>query len=485
MNLSLAFTATLPIVTVILCILYLKKNVVFSSFSGLVVTGLLIIFIEKYHLNIYQIAATVKSASILSISAIIVIVPGLYLTRVLREQKSLEGITSWIESLPINPETKALILLVGFLPAIESLTGFGVSLFLGIPIFFKLFPEKKALKLSILGMNIMPWGTLGLATIIGAKLIDKSPAELGTVTSLTSFLVFPYLTMVSLYAIGGTKSLKKYLLLALVLGITLSSLIWLNNRYLYTETAGVFAGIITGIVGMYIGCGNRSYIGLPLKALKPYILVLLLIVSIRFIQPLNLWLAHILVLRSENVSFSPLTSPGIVLLLVALLVQRMESVQISLVEVLKKSQNACLSLITFLLLSQAMLQSGMIKTISAVISSQAGEVPAILLSPLIGMLSGFATGSNLGGNALLITAQYEIGQQWGQGILFAAAHNSGAGHMVFSSIPVIVLAIAIVKDTYHNCLDLSEYYLLKFTLKVSIGIYLAILSAIYILKQFL
>ena len=66
----------------------------------------------------------------------------------------------------LKPENKALILLLGFLPAVESLTGFGVSLFLGVPIFLKLFPQKKALKLSVLGMNIMPWGTLALATII-------------------------------------------------------------------------------------------------------------------------------------------------------------------------------------------------------------------------------------------------------------------------------------------------------------------------------
>jgi lactate permease len=487
MNLSLAFSAFLPIITVIFCLLYLKRNVVISSLFGLGVTALLILFIDSYHLSFNQFVATIKSALILSTSAIIVIIPGLYLNGIIREQKTLDRITSWIEALPINPETKALILVVGFLPAVESLTGFGVSLFLGIPIFFKLFPKQEALKLSVLGMNIMPWGTLALATVIGAHLLQVPLTQLGTLTSLTSFLVFPYLTLVSLYVIGGLKTLKENIFLALILGFILSILLFINNCYIFTETAGIFAGIITGLYGIYLYYRGRNYIGIllngnPFKAFFPYILVLTFIVCIRLIQPLKDFLTDVFVLRSGNVSFSPFTSPGIVLLVVALIMQRIKPVQVSLSGILKKSKNACLSILAFLLLSQAMLQSGMIKTISTVLSSFSGEIPALLLSPLIGMLGGFTTGSNVGGNALLIGAQYEIGQQYRQGLLFAAAHNSGAGHMVFCSIPLIVLVITIVKDTYpFNNLHISESHLLNFTLKVSIGIYFAILVALYIM----
>lgn len=487
MNFSLVFSAFMPIISVIFCLLLLKKNAVFSSVFGLCITALIILLIDSYHLTVNQLAVTIKSAFILSISAILVIIPGLYLNGIIREQKSLDRITSWIEALPINSEIKALILVVGFLPAVESLTGFGVSLFLGIPIFFKLFPKQEALKLSVLGMNIMPWGTLALATVIGAHLLQVPLRQLGTLTSLTSFFVFPYLTLVSLYVIGGLKTLKENIILSLILGFSLSLLLFFNNYYIYTETAGICAGIITALYGIYLSYQGQNYIGMllngnPFKAFFPYILVLTFIVCIRLIQPLKDFFTDVFVLRSENVSFSPFTSPGIVLLVVALIMQRIKPVQVSLSGILKKSKNACLSILAFLLLSQAMLQSGMIKIISTVLSSFSGEIPALLLSPLIGMLSGFTTGSNVGGNALLIGAQYEMGQQYRQGLIFAAAHNSGAGHMVFCSIPLIVLVITIVKDTYSfNDLYISESHLLKFTLKISVGIYFTILVALYIM----
>ena len=225
MNPSVVFSSLLPIISVIFCLLYGKKNAVFSSLVGLGVTGFLIISIDSYTVTGKQLLDIATSTFILSLSAIIVIIPGLYLNSVISKQKTIDNMTAWIEKIPLKPENKALILLLGFLPAVESLTGFGVSLFLGVPIFLKLFPQKKALKLSVLGMNIMPWGTLALATIIGSTLIQQPLKKLGTITSLTSFIVFPYIALVSLHVIGGFKALRRFAILALFLGLALSSLL--------------------------------------------------------------------------------------------------------------------------------------------------------------------------------------------------------------------------------------------------------------------
>lgn len=487
MNSWFAFTALLPILVVISCILFLKKNAVFSSLAGLMATGLIITFIDSYQITSFQLIEIVRSALILSISAIIVIIPGLYLNGIIREQKRIDQMTSWIEKLPISPENKALILLVGFLPAVESLTGFGVSLFLGVPIFIKLFPKRIALKLSLLGMNIMPWGTLALATIIGASLIQQPVVKLGSMTSLTSFFIFPYISLVSVFIIGGVKAVREHIIIAFFLGILFSILLFINNYYIYPETAGVLAGIITGLLGIYLSYHGKSYVtmllkGNPIRAFLPYVLVLILTICIRIFPPINGFLTNALVLRSGNVSFSIFTSPGIILIMVAFFMYKLNPVQVSLAEALKKSKYACLSITAFLFLSQAMLESGMIETLSTALLSFTGKSSALLLSPLIGMTSGFTTGSNVGGNALLIKAQEEIGQQWGHDLLFAAVHNSGAGHMVFSSIPVVVLVQTIVKDTsLVNYTPINESYLLNFTLKVSIGIYLTILLSLLIL----
>jgi len=489
MSFWVTFSALLPIIIVVLCILLLKQNIILSSTIGLALTGLLIVFIDAFQITIPQTWEIISSTLVLSVSVVTVIIPGLYFNGIMREQKRIDKISDWMENLPIISEKKALILLVGFLPAVESLTGFGISLFLGVPIFLKLFPSEIALKLSLLGMNIMPWGTLALATITGANLVQQSIKQLGTFTSLTSFIVFPYIALVSLYIIGGSKTFKKHFILALFLGFLLSVLLAVNNYFVSTKTAGILAGMITGLFGIFLAYRGKIHIKVvfnrkTIKTFFPYFLVLILAFFVHFFQPLNNLLASFLVLKSNEMSFSVLTSPGFILLLVALLLQLLNPVQFSLLEVINKSKNACLSITAFLFLSQTMLQSGMIEALSTGLSKLTGEYYSLLLSPLIGMISGFTTSSNVGGNALLIRVQEEIGRHWDRGLLFAAVQNSSAGHMVFSSIPIIILVLTIFKDTISvKNLPVNESNLLKFTLKVSVGVYLAIVMTLTFLYQ--
>jgi lactate permease len=489
-NLLISICALLPIVSVILCILLFKKNSVFSSFFGLIIAIFISFSFNQYKIDFLQFVEAAKSAFILSLSAILVIVPGLYLNGVIREQKYIDKITYWVENLPISPANKSLILLTGFLPAVESLTGFGVSLFLSVPIFLKLFPSNIALKLSLLGMNIMPWGTLALATVIGSSLLQEMPAKLGTLTSLTSSIIFPYLALASLYVIGSKKTLYKHAVTAIFLGVSLSLFLFVSNYFLSAETAGVISGIVTGLIGIYISYPKKSQIKnlfslVFLRTFLPYFLVLLIIGITNLIQPVDLFISQLLVLKSQTVKFSLFASPGITLILVSLIMQAIKPVKISIPAILSKSRNACLSITTFLLLSQVMLQSGMIKNLATSISQYAGAQLFTVLSPLIGMMSGFVTGSNTGGNALLIAAQQKLGDEWGQGLLFSAAHNSGAGHAVFSSIPIIVLVLTIFKDeAFSDHLAVEESSLLTFTLKVSIGIYFSILLSLSILFHF-
>jgi len=489
-DLLASICALLPIIAVILCILVFKKTSVFSSCFGLILAIFVSILFHRYRIDLSQFIEASTSAFILSLSAIFVILPGLYLNGVIREQKYIDRITHWVEILPIPPANKALILLTGFLPAVESLTGFGVSLFLSVPIFLKLFPSDTALKISLLGMNIMPWGTLALATVIGSSLIQEIPAKLGTLTSLTSFIIFPYLALASLYVLGGKNTLYKHALTAIFLGVSLSTFLFLNNYFFAAETAGVISGIVTGLIGIYISYPNKSQIkdlfNLSfLQTFLPYFLVLLIIATTNLIQPIHLFISNILVLKSQNVHFSLFASPGITLILVSLIMQAMKPVKVSIPAILFKSRNACLSITTFLLLSQVMLQSGMIKNLATSISQYAGVQLFTVLSPLIGMMSGFVTGSNTGGNALLIAVQQKLGDEWGQGLLFSAAHNSGAGHAVFSSIPIIVLVLTIFKDeAFSDHLAVEESSLLTFTLKASIGIYFSILLSLSILLHF-
>ncbi|PRC94210.1 hypothetical protein [Solimicrobium silvestre] len=60
-----------------------------------------------------------------------------------------------------------------------------------------------------------------------------------------------------------------------------------------------------------------------------------------------------------------------------------------------------------------------------------------------GLISGYLTGSSVGGNAPMMTMQSTIGSGIGKPLFFAALQNSSAGHAVFASMPIILLILAI------------------------------------------
>jgi len=112
---------------------------------------------------------------------------------------------------------------------------------------------------------------------------------------------------------------------------------------------------------------------------------------------------------------------------------------------LSRGAKASVNLAAFVVLAQVMLQSGMIATFASTLSS-VGDGALTFLPPILGMISGFIAGSNLGGNALTMSLQSETGKQAGLLLNFAAAQNAGAGLAVFTSVPIIVLIQTIAGD---------------------------------------
>ncbi len=471
----------LPLIFIFFVILILRRGVIIAAVCGVVAALLIAGINNSFHLSGHIINECLNATLVLVTSVVIVIIPGLYLNDILTKQGVIKNITLWIEQLHFNTQDKVLILLLGLIPAVEAFTGFGISLFLSLPIFLALLPEDKALRVSLLGMNIMPWGTLALATIVGAAIIQQPLALLASFTSITSFLVFPYLAMVAMLIMDYPHTQWRYLSKALILGLVFATLLAINSHWLSPEIAGIIAGLITCLVGIGLSTKQEKHISNtlshPVKLFLPYILILLFIMITKFIP----FIANILNdygnIQGGGVKINILTSPGIILASVALIFQLYKPTKISVKNILSRAKTPCLSIFGFLFLSELMQRSGMLNALANSIAAVSNHVLLIMLSPIIGILSGFLTASNTGGNALMMKMQYLLGLQIGHGNLFAAMQNSAAGHTVFSSLPIIALVLAIAKNNQqndgHTC-D-NEASLLRFTLKVLCGIYFAIL----------
>jgi lactate permease len=495
--------ATAPLAAGLLSVLVFKRGAVVGSLVGLATVAVLAVAIPAYRVAPAEVGRAAGEAAVLSLHAVAVIVPGLYLTAVLRARGNLDGIVSWVEQLAIPPTRKAVVLMVGFVPAVESLTGFGVSLFLSVPVFLRLFARREAVRLSLLGMNIMPWGTLALATVVGASLVGEDPRDLAVLTALTSALTFPYLALLTVGLVGGRSALRRDGPFALLLGLLLPCLLLAAGRLARPEIAGVAAGVLTGLVGAALGIRSAAAAGVApaarsavtrpgatrpvatgraLRVFLPYVSVLAIILATRQIPPLEDALGRVLVVSAGDARFAPLLSPGLALALVSVALTQAYSGRPRLRQVLARARNACLSVAAFLLLSRLMLATGMIAALAggllAVTDNPAALVPAV---PALGIVAALATGSNVGANALLLPLQHRIGAPSGHELLFSAGHNSAAGHAVFASIPIIVLVLAIMASETPSEDQATEHELLRFALPVLAGVYLAVLVPLAVL----
>ena len=135
----------------------------------------------------------------------------------------------------------------------------------------------------------------------------------------------------------------------------------------------------------------------------------------------------------------------------------------------------------FVAFAQIQRSSGILKALASK-GSDLSLTENIFISPLVGMLSGYTTGSNVGGNVLFMSLQSEIGSYFDERLLFAAIQNSSAGHAVFMSVPIILLTFSIAQVAAE---ETSAYrnWLIRRTLLCAPFIYFALIAAFYIVVR--
>ncbi|NNH69919.1 hypothetical protein HLB23_08585 [Nocardia uniformis] len=496
-----------PLIFVLGAIAGLRRPAHWAAAGGVVVAVLLIWWRPEFTLPGSALSGAAGGAGLLVLNAAAVMLPGVYLSQVLTRRSVHQSLREWVRQLPLPVPAKVALVVVGIAPTVEALTGFGVSLLVTVPVLLALAPPPTALRQAMLGMNIMPWGTLGLATVIGAELTGLPTTTLGTATAITSSMIFP---LVAVWAALLSRPAHRFrtAILAATAGSLLAAGLLIFNRLGIVAPAGVLAGLLTTAAGLTLcvirrqrtdetdsradrfargktsgGSQRRDGLALeeptepipgrllpPLAVLYAYGLVLggiavLRVATAAGIAPMTL--------HAGGASFALLNSPGLPLLAAALLLDRGRPNLSDARAVLARVGRPLLALTGFVVLGRLMADSGMIGQLGAAVSAAPPLVVA-LAAPALGMLSGFVTGSNVGGNALMLPLQQQLAPT-GLDTWFAAVQNSGAGHAVFTSLPMIMLILAVAGDRAKTS-DTSERDLLRFGLRVATAIY-AVLAA--------
>jgi lactate permease len=469
-----------PLIAVVALVLARCKPVIAAM--GGVAVAMVVMPVLGLVVPVASLRGAASTVAILTLSVSLVLVPAQYLNSVLRARGVLAGLAERVVQSRLARERKVLILLFGVAPALESLTGFGVSLFLTVPILLRLYPAETACRLAVLGMASATWGAMAIGTLLGARLSGIDPSALGIASSLMSAAAFPVFALAATWAMDGRRGLARHGGFAAMLGVLLPALLYIAQRWLPVEMAGIVAGVGASLAGYLIarrtgdvassdGGDTRP----PAALLAPYLLLFALVTGSRMIPPLWRALSGALVLETPTVRFSPLASPGLMMLMTALLLQARRRVAVPLDAVLVGAMRPVTAIFAFLVLAQTMRAGGLVAALAGAVTSLGPAARG--LSPLAGMVSGFIAGSATGGNALMMPLQAALGEATGHTLRFAAMQNCAAGHTVFAAVPVLVLTVTVARDS--GSVPVSVPRLLRFVLTVA-ALLLVVLTIVFV-----
>ncbi|WP_416423477.1 transporter [Pseudomonas sp. App30] len=380
-------------------------------------------------------AAIAQDTGILFLSTACVIAPGLAFVLLVERGGAPQAIGAWVKELGWTPPAQVIFIVLGLAPLLEAMTGFGVSLIATVPLLMSLFSRQAGMKVALAGMVVMPWGTLGLATVIGAQLAHVPVDVLGSHSALVSAPVFLGLAAVALWQ-AGVRHLLAWLGLLLVAALFVTVLFSVN-RWLGPEVAGVLAGLAVAAVGLGLAAVQRKRLVRWPQAAWPYLALLAVIIGLRGLFLLSGW-DGAWVVRGEHVAWKPLASPGVALVLVTMLMAMRQGAAEGFpwAALVKRAKFPLATIFLFLLLSQVMVNAGFLLEAQRSLQSLSGVALAPTVALLAG-LAGYVTGSNVGGNTLVMPSIAALGVAHGPWL--AAMVNSAAGHGALGSLSILSL----------------------------------------------
>lgn len=437
-----------PVLLVMFTLMVLRRPPVQAAIAGtaLVVVLWLAGAADAWHAG--TLIAAGQDTAVLFLSTAFVIVPGMAFV-ILIERLGVNLVLSrWVQSLGLDRTQQVVFIVLGLAPLLEAMTGFGVSLIATVPLLLSLFERRAALRMALTGMAIMPWGTLGLATVIGASLAHLDAAALASTSALTSSFVFLALGAVALY-LAGVREIKALGVLG-TFWLLFIGVLYGTSRWLGPEVAGVASGFVVAFsVLLWALLRGRQSTGLqwPREA-WPYLALIVCIVALKLLSAFTHW-ENLWVVQGAQVLWKPLASPGVALTLVLiglLLGTRHSEPNDSglLLGLALRVKRPLLTIFFFLAMSQLMVKAGFL---AGLVQMLTGLAPSAVM-PLIagfGALSGYMTGSNVGGNAIFMPAIALLPET--SRLLLAAVQNSAAGHAALGSLSIVMLVLGLAKTS--------------------------------------
>ena len=443
-SLPLILMAALPVLVVLTLMLAFRWSGALAGLAGWL--SALALAVLVFGADLQVVLVSLLRAGLLLIYVLYIIWPGLFLYNLVKQTGGIDVIAGRLFRMAPDPTLQILVLAWVFSSFLEGVAGFGIPVAVVAPTLISagFAPLTAVVAVAIGHAWAVTFGSFGICFVALVAASQESAAALGPWSAVMIGAACLLTGLAVAHAFRGGRSLARALPAILLVGAAMAgSLYLLVANGLYT-----LAGFGSGLAGLLVSAavarlpfyrpatpperlagGDPAAPAIPLlQAVLPYLLVLIIVVAAQFLLPLQrlLGLVELALPLPETVTrlgwvvpagtgkvTSLLGDPGALMIYAILIsyilfrrggwLQRGAFHRV-LRATWGNAGGASLGIISMVALAMIMDQSGMSHAL-AVGLSQALASAYPLLSPVIGVLGVFVTGSNTNSNVMFAMLQ--------------------------------------------------------------------------------
>ncbi len=454
--------AILPIISIFILLFLLKQSSLRAAVASYCIAVAITLFTSTFKLLPNRIFHASFKGMLISFIVAYVLFFGIFLFHLMNKSGAIDVLAAYISNATNDKLLQVIILVIGLSPLIESASGFGTAFLVIAPILIALgFPPFKAAMIGLISLLAVPWGALATGMVVGSELGNISLQKVGIGSAMMSMPIFVYFFVIAMYIAGGKKAIKDKWKEILFFSITFGLSVLFFNTYVSVELAGVLASLITTSLG--VGWMKRTNTNhakkLPsesslselsatladknfsiLRVMSPYLLLTFFIFISRLIPSVQHFLeSHAVIdLPAYSYTFPLLYSPGFWLFIsclfaIVIFQIKKEAVFAAFLLTIKQWTPFFISTTAFVSMAEVMAEAGMTMHLAHILATTFGT-SFLFISPFIGGLGGFLTGSNAGSNAMFIKLQIQTANTLGTSPdLYTYIQNTSASHASMAS----------------------------------------------------
>lgn len=417
----------LPIVILLICLLFLKFSA--SKSGAIAFAAAFLISLPMFRPGVFGMSVILAKGFGLALFVIFIIWGAMFLYNVVNETGALEVINKNISILVDDRMVQFILLAWAFAPFMQGIAGFGIPVIVATPLLIALgFDPLKSVAAVLIGHCwAISFGSMGSSIYAIDMVTNTDVAEIVPYMAVYGTIAMFLMGITVALIYDGPSVIKKALVYILPASCTMGLTLYILARLTMVSVIGLMTGLV-GMITILLIYKLRSPNGrkeelyrteLTLAdSLLPYILIVILSIAFFILDPS--WkivlsypeyttLNGITVACEEAyVKFNLLKFPFCIIMMASLLSMavywnkgRMNRnvFRKVLQATVKKCVPTSITLVFLLCMAQLMMDAGMINAIAEALVSVAGNVYPVL-SPFIGLLGAFITGSNTNSNVL-------------------------------------------------------------------------------------